>query len=98
MLLVGTSSKTPIRAQIPSMPTGRRGLTATKARTEVAKGYKMTEFKEDVKKCLMKCGVEDKAATPSPKHPELDRQGGVRDDGTGLRFPAKEAKEKGSYD
>eukprot|EP00435_Cladocopium_sp_Y103_P005749 s2207_g1.t2 len=27
---------------------------------EVAKGYGMTEFRDDVKKCLMKCGVEDK--------------------------------------
>lgn len=27
---------------------------------EVAKGYGMNEFKEDVKTCLMKCGVEDK--------------------------------------
>jgi len=27
---------------------------------EVVKGYGMVEFKEDVKKCLMKCGVEDK--------------------------------------
>ncbi|KAF4747550.1 Dynein heavy chain 1, axonemal, partial [Perkinsus olseni] len=27
---------------------------------EVAKGYGMNEFKEDVKTCLMKCGIEDK--------------------------------------
>jgi len=27
---------------------------------EVAKGYGMAEFKEDLKKCLMSCGVEDK--------------------------------------
>eukprot|EP00929_Paragymnodinium_shiwhaense_P087548 TRINITY_DN476_c0_g5_i1.p1 TRINITY_DN476_c0_g5~~TRINITY_DN476_c0_g5_i1.p1 ORF type:complete len:2570 (-),score=757.67 TRINITY_DN476_c0_g5_i1:167-7876(-) len=27
---------------------------------EVAKGYGMVEFKEDLKKCLKKCGVEDK--------------------------------------
>jgi len=27
---------------------------------EVAKGYGMAEFREDVKKCLMKCGVEDR--------------------------------------
>eukprot|EP00929_Paragymnodinium_shiwhaense_P087552 TRINITY_DN476_c0_g8_i1.p1 TRINITY_DN476_c0_g8~~TRINITY_DN476_c0_g8_i1.p1 ORF type:complete len:2571 (-),score=771.76 TRINITY_DN476_c0_g8_i1:261-7973(-) len=27
---------------------------------EVAKGYGMGEFKDDVKKCLMKCGVQDK--------------------------------------
>lgn len=27
---------------------------------EVAKGYGMAEFKDDVKKCLLKCGVEDK--------------------------------------
>ncbi|CAE8619847.1 unnamed protein product [Polarella glacialis] len=27
---------------------------------EVAKGYGMAEFKDDVKRCLMKCGVEDK--------------------------------------
>eukprot|EP00439_Symbiodinium_sp_Y106_P051779 s893_g6.t3 len=27
---------------------------------EVAKGYGMSEFRDDIKKCLMKCGVEDK--------------------------------------
>jgi dynein heavy chain len=27
---------------------------------EVAKGYGMNEFRDDLKKCLMKCGVEDK--------------------------------------
>jgi len=47
---------------------GRQSLTRLSAhmnesqcfQIEVAKGYKMTEFKEDIKKCLMKCGVEDK--------------------------------------
>jgi len=47
---------------------GRQSLTRLSAymneaecfQIEVAKGYGMTEFKDDVKKCLMKCGVEDK--------------------------------------
>jgi dynein heavy chain len=47
---------------------GRQSLTRLSAhmcdsecfQIEVAKGYGMNEFKEDVKTCLMKCGVEDK--------------------------------------
>ncbi|CAK9050575.1 Dynein axonemal heavy chain 1 (Axonemal beta dynein heavy chain 1) (Ciliary dynein heavy chain 1) (Heat shock regulated protein 1) (HSRF-1) (hDHC7) [Durusdinium trenchii] len=47
---------------------GRQSLTRLSAymneadcfQIEVAKGYGMTEFKDDVKRCLMKCGVEDK--------------------------------------
>merc|ERR1719265_2814989 len=30
---------------------------------QVAKGYGMTEFKDDLKRCLMLCGVEDKTQT-----------------------------------
>eukprot|EP00930_Biecheleria_cincta_P014239 TRINITY_DN1233_c0_g1_i1.p1 TRINITY_DN1233_c0_g1~~TRINITY_DN1233_c0_g1_i1.p1 ORF type:complete len:4262 (-),score=887.85 TRINITY_DN1233_c0_g1_i1:333-13118(-) len=47
---------------------GRQSLTRLSAymnegecfQIEVAKGYGMTEFKDDLKRCLMKCGVEDK--------------------------------------
>jgi dynein heavy chain len=47
---------------------GRQSLTRLSAsiceadcfQIQVAKGYGMTEFKDDLKKCLMACGVEDK--------------------------------------